>query len=303
LAVISLTISIYSLWIIYSRYVVEVCAHTPDVPYGDHFRIVNRFCLTAIGSKRSRLRMSTSVIFEKSTIWKNKIEKGSHDAMVEYSRDLEQTLNRWLSGIPINNGRAEDRSKLPASEPANVNAGRQAPIDVMTQSRFETSPLDFDSQVTSSTFLDGGDSKASSYYETAPKTTDLAVKIEKRSRPRVAGFLWHFISKDRPKPQLIVFRILFLSVLLISGLNLYVYIQIQHHSRIHTSHHITDSHRLWQAYTHSSQLNTQLQDEVASFRRQIDQMNSQLSRLQQEVCELADQTKKSLPFPPRNVNT
>ena len=188
----SLTVSICFPWIIYSCYVVEVSAHTPDVPYGDHFHIMNRFCLTAIGPQKSRLRMSPGVVFEKSTIWKGKIEKGSHDALVEYGRELEQTLNRWLSGIPINNGKIEDRPKSSAGEQAGVTAEKQAQMNAMTRSRFENRPSNFDSQVPSSTLLDGRDSKALGYHEMAPKTTNLAEKNREEIIPESDGLYMAF---------------------------------------------------------------------------------------------------------------
>ena len=51
-------------------FVVEHSSHTPNVPSGDCFRVVNRYGLFAVDERRTRLIITGAVNFTKSTMFK-----------------------------------------------------------------------------------------------------------------------------------------------------------------------------------------------------------------------------------------
>jgi hypothetical protein len=98
-------------------YVVELHTKTPNVPYGDAFEVVTRYCLTFERPTATRMHVSTAVEFGRSVFWESMIEKGALDGTTAFSRDLATALvNRLKNG---------DRDALIGPVPSLLRPGRK----------------------------------------------------------------------------------------------------------------------------------------------------------------------------------
>jgi len=82
----------------YLRYVVELRVKTPDVPYGDTFDCVTRYCITWKSAKECRITCGTDVDFVKSTMMKGMIRGAASKGTSESAHLFLATLKEVLSG-------------------------------------------------------------------------------------------------------------------------------------------------------------------------------------------------------------
>eukprot|EP01137_Pigoraptor_chileana_P029953 Opistho-2@15900 len=84
-----------------SRYIVETEVITPNVPYGDTFAIVSRYCITSVAANKARVKMFCEVKFLKSgwsvNLAKGFIESNCYDGLKDYSSELRTRLSRYVS--------------------------------------------------------------------------------------------------------------------------------------------------------------------------------------------------------------
>ncbi len=80
------------------RYVIEVRVKTPDVPYGDTFDCVTRYCITWKSAKECRVTSGTEVDFVKSTMMKGMIRGAASKGTMESAQSFLVTLKEALSG-------------------------------------------------------------------------------------------------------------------------------------------------------------------------------------------------------------
>lgn len=82
-------------------YSIETRPKTPNIPYGDAFDVVARYCLTHESLKSARLHVTVNVEFRKSLFWESMIEKGAVDGNITYLRDLTSALSNRLKSDPV----------------------------------------------------------------------------------------------------------------------------------------------------------------------------------------------------------
>lgn len=68
-----------------------------DVPYGDSFKTVSKFCLTRCGPDTSRIRSFTGIEFLKSTMVKYIIKSSAAKGMSNYHRVLKESITEEVS--------------------------------------------------------------------------------------------------------------------------------------------------------------------------------------------------------------
>lgn len=73
-------------------YVVSASIATPEVPYGETFRVKTRYCFTASSSSSSRLFVSSNVHFYKWNLFSKKIEALSVDASISFFSIIKDLL-------------------------------------------------------------------------------------------------------------------------------------------------------------------------------------------------------------------
>src|SRR5271154_4488283 len=61
---------------------------TPDVPSGSSFQVMTRFCFMWAGGPTTRLLITCSIEWSKSSWIKGAIEKGANEGQVTFSKDL-----------------------------------------------------------------------------------------------------------------------------------------------------------------------------------------------------------------------
>ncbi|KAJ3193988.1 hypothetical protein HK101_003697 [Irineochytrium annulatum] len=91
----------------YFVYVVECRGMTPEVPYGDNFTTMGKYCITWAGKDQCKLLITTSIKFFKSPMIKGIIKsegakglaKGAADLMVSLRQEID-ALNAKTGGAP-----------------------------------------------------------------------------------------------------------------------------------------------------------------------------------------------------------
>lgn len=56
-----------------SIYVIDCECRTPTIPYGDSFYIINRYCLTRVADTKSRLHITSQIVYLKNVFFKSKL--------------------------------------------------------------------------------------------------------------------------------------------------------------------------------------------------------------------------------------
>jgi VAD1 Analog of StAR-related lipid transfer domain len=75
------------------RYIVDVCAKTPNVPFGDAFELRTRYCMTAEGASACRLKLCITIHFYKSFMLKGVIKSASVKGFSDYTALLVALLH------------------------------------------------------------------------------------------------------------------------------------------------------------------------------------------------------------------
>jgi hypothetical protein len=81
----------------YFKYVIDLTAATPQVPYGDCFTNETRYCITWINSNASKLIISNGTTFVKSTMMKSMIKSSCVKASADAAAELFQLLSEKIS--------------------------------------------------------------------------------------------------------------------------------------------------------------------------------------------------------------
>eukprot|EP01134_Creolimax_fragrantissima_P003716 CFRG3716T1 len=82
-----------------SRQVVLTEARTPSLPYGDYFYSQCKFCITSEGERKSRLRITVEVIWDKSTFLKGYITRNTYEGMVTQLSELEKAIHSEVGDV------------------------------------------------------------------------------------------------------------------------------------------------------------------------------------------------------------
>jgi len=101
-------------------YIVNCEVNNPNVPYGDKFFIMKRYCLTRCSDNVCRLRMTSEVQYRKG-VWgmvKSIIEKNSREGISEYCDDLCTCLTEESAGPGV-----KVRKSVPGSSRAGSSRG------------------------------------------------------------------------------------------------------------------------------------------------------------------------------------
>src|SRR5271169_5280225 len=74
---------------------------TPDVPSGSSFQVMTKFCMMWAGGSTTRILITWTVEWSKSSWIKGAIEKGVNEGQVSFTKDLLNKLRKKLErGAP-----------------------------------------------------------------------------------------------------------------------------------------------------------------------------------------------------------
>ncbi|CAM6091243.1 unnamed protein product [Calypogeia fissa] len=105
-----------------SHLVLETSQQMTDIPYGDYFRVEVRwdvYRLCGKGSYHCFVRVSLGINFLKKTVWKGKIEQGTHDESKEaYTTWIQEahSVLREIQALAVEAGTAENTTTAPSSD-------------------------------------------------------------------------------------------------------------------------------------------------------------------------------------------
>ena len=71
---------------------------TPDVPSGSSFQVMTKFCMMWAGGSTTRVLITCTIEWSKSSWIKGAIEKGANEGQVSFSKDLIAELRKKLEG-------------------------------------------------------------------------------------------------------------------------------------------------------------------------------------------------------------
>src|SRR5271154_2375461 len=71
---------------------------TPDVPSGSSFQVMTKYCLTWAGGSSTRVLITCTIEWSKSSWIKGAIEKGVNEGQVSFAKDLLAELRKKLEG-------------------------------------------------------------------------------------------------------------------------------------------------------------------------------------------------------------
>jgi len=71
---------------------------TPDVPSGSSFQVMTKFCMMWAGGPTTRVLITCTIEWSKSSWIKGAIEKGANEGQVSFSKDLLAELRKKLEG-------------------------------------------------------------------------------------------------------------------------------------------------------------------------------------------------------------
>ncbi|KAJ3170420.1 hypothetical protein HDU87_008814 [Geranomyces variabilis] len=104
---------------------VTVRADTPDVPSGGAFHVLTRICLTHVPPSKTRVMVSTEIVFTKSSWIKGAIERATPDAQARFYKELDEALGKKLAKIAA----AEARGGEKVDTGGGDSAAATVPID------------------------------------------------------------------------------------------------------------------------------------------------------------------------------
>ena len=85
---------------------------TPDVPSGSSFQVMTKFCMTWAGGSTTRVLITWTVEWSKSSWIKGAIEKGVNEGQVSFTKDLLSKLRRKLErGAPGSKPKTSGKKK------------------------------------------------------------------------------------------------------------------------------------------------------------------------------------------------
>ncbi|KAI8594172.1 hypothetical protein BDZ88DRAFT_390228 [Geranomyces variabilis] len=109
---------------------VTVRADTPDVPSGGAFHVLTRICLTHVPPSKTRVVVSTEIVFTKSSWIKGAIERATPDAQARFYKELDEALSRKLTKIAAaeahggkaDNDSGDNAATVPIKDTANIES-------------------------------------------------------------------------------------------------------------------------------------------------------------------------------------
>ena len=87
-----------------SFYVIDSITKTPNVPYGETFQTVMRFCLMFDTPTSMYLRVTMMVDFFRSVLWESKIEKGALDGCTNLVKDVVAQWRKTFQNSMLHHG-------------------------------------------------------------------------------------------------------------------------------------------------------------------------------------------------------
>jgi len=81
-----------------SAFVALVTTSTPDVPSGSSFQVLTKYCMTWAGGPSTRILITCTVEWSKSSWIKGAIEKGVNDGQLSFAKDLVREIRKKLEG-------------------------------------------------------------------------------------------------------------------------------------------------------------------------------------------------------------
>ncbi|KNC81533.1 hypothetical protein SARC_06160 [Sphaeroforma arctica JP610] len=105
------------------KHVVLSEARTPTLPYGDYFYSQCKFCITAEGGQKSRLRITAEVIWEKSTFLKGYITRSTYEGIDTQLTALQHAIQKEVGGEASAPTKAKDTAAPEVEEQKKASRG------------------------------------------------------------------------------------------------------------------------------------------------------------------------------------
>jgi hypothetical protein len=88
---------------------------TPDVPSGSSFQVMTKYCMMWAGGSTTRILITCTIEWSKSSWIKGAIEKGANEGQVSFAKDLVAELQKKLEGGGAGGGRKKSSGKKKSS--------------------------------------------------------------------------------------------------------------------------------------------------------------------------------------------
>jgi hypothetical protein len=102
---------------------------TPDVPSGSSFQILTKYCMMWAGGTSTRILITCSIEWSKSSWIKGAIEKGSNEGQMSYAKDLVAELRRKLERGTAGGKKKSGGKKRSAKEKKEETRDEERPAE------------------------------------------------------------------------------------------------------------------------------------------------------------------------------
>ena len=85
---------------------------TPNVPYGDKYHTVSRFCLVTVGPNSCKLVITREVRFRDKCYWEGRIEKSAIEGSLDWFEELDLVIFEFMDENPVISAMVSDLSAV-----------------------------------------------------------------------------------------------------------------------------------------------------------------------------------------------
>ena len=100
---------------------------TPDVPSGSSFQVMTKYCMMWAGGQSTRILITCTIEWSKSSWIKGAIEKGANEGQVSFAKDLLAELRKKLEGGSTGGKRKTNGKKKGGKRKREENKDEKAP--------------------------------------------------------------------------------------------------------------------------------------------------------------------------------
>jgi hypothetical protein len=102
---------------------------TPDVPSGSSFQVMTKYCVMWAGGQSTRILITCTIEWSKSSWIKGAIEKGANEGQVSFAKDLLAELRKKLEGGSTGGKRKTNGKKKGGKRKREENKDEKAPTE------------------------------------------------------------------------------------------------------------------------------------------------------------------------------
>jgi VAD1 Analog of StAR-related lipid transfer domain len=102
---------------------------TPDVPSGSSFQVMTKYCMMWAGGSNTRILITCTIEWSKSSWIKGAIEKGANEGQISFAKDLLAELRKKLEGGSTGGKRKTNGKKKGGKRKRDENKDEKAPTE------------------------------------------------------------------------------------------------------------------------------------------------------------------------------